>query len=378
MTLKELTTAGTNGIIVSGEIKNLTKGQSVSIPLTSSVTNTSSTQDKLVGNSYTINIEPYTSGDKKAFSCKLHKPTWADQLIASGKLWQSGLDGDGYRYTGSGAVGTSTSPNNFICFGTNKKSDCTANQDKYMYRVLGVFSDANGENHVKLIKYKQLIETTWNSTNAYVNWENSTLYASLNGSGFLTNTTYDYLQNTEWSNKIEKWTWSAVNTKTYQDTTNNPHYTESSPKGIYLNEMHKASNGTLCTNYHSGAINCNGGAWINPTAKIGLMYASDYALSLGSSALALTTGTGANKDLLKTGWMHQSNNDTTKSSTEWTISLYGAISSTITAWRVASDGRVDGNGRVIDLAGVRPVFYLTSNQAYLGGNGSLDDPFMIQ
>ena len=74
MTLKELTTAGTNGIIVSGEIKNLTKGQSVSIPLTSSVTNTANTQDNLVGNSYTIKIEPYTSGDKKAFSCKLHEP----------------------------------------------------------------------------------------------------------------------------------------------------------------------------------------------------------------------------------------------------------------------------------------------------------------
>lgn len=41
-------------IEIDGEIKNLTKGQSVSIPLTSSVTNTSSTQDKLVGNSYTI------------------------------------------------------------------------------------------------------------------------------------------------------------------------------------------------------------------------------------------------------------------------------------------------------------------------------------
>ena len=69
------------------------------------------------------------------------------------------LEGDGYRYTGSGAVGADTNPNNFICFGTTDKSACTANQDKYMYRVLGVFSDANGKNHVKLIKYKQLVET---------------------------------------------------------------------------------------------------------------------------------------------------------------------------------------------------------------------------
>ena len=380
MTLKELTTAGTTGIIVSGEIKNLTKGQSVSIPLTSSVTNTATTQDKLVGNSYTIKIEPYTSGDKKAFSCKLRykidrTKTLAQNLVDSGWLWQSNLEGDGYRYTGSGAVGTSTNPNNFICFGTTDKSACTANQDKYMYRVLGVFSDANGNNHVKLIKYKQLFSTTWNSTNADVNWGDSTLYASLNGAGFLTNTTYDYLQNTTWLNKIENWTWSAVNTKTYEDDTTNPNYYYSTTKGIYLNEMHKTSSEALCKNGGQTAINCNRGVWTNPTAKIGLMYASDYALSLGSSALALTVST--NYSTLKTGWMHQSNNDTTKSSYEWTLSRYGVHISTNNAWSVYSDGPVR-NYRVESSNAVRPVFYLTSNQAILGGNGSLDDPFMIQ
>ncbi len=377
MTLKELTTAGTNGIIVSGEIKNLTKGNSVSIALTSSVTNTATTQDKLVGNSYTIKIEPYTSGDTKAFSCKLHADTTplADKLIASGNLWQSNLEGDGYRYTGSGAVGTSTNPNNFICFGTNNKSECTANQDKYMYRVLGVFSDANGNNHVKLIKYKQLISTTWNSTNADVNWEDSTLYASLNGAGFLTNTTYDYLQDTTWKNKIENWTWSAANTKTYEDKTNNPHYYYSTTKGIYLNEMHKASSETLCKASGQTAINCNGGAWTKPSAKIGLIYASDYALSLGSSALALTGS--SNASTLKTGWMHQSNNDTTKNTWEWTLSRLGAYSGDFRAWVVYSDGYV-GNGSVYSTGAVRPVFYLTSNQAYLGGNGSLENPFILE
>ena len=54
-----------------------------------------------------------------------------------------------------------------------------------MYRVLGVFSDANGDNHVKLIKYKQLVSAIWNSAHADVNWEDSTLYASLNGAGLL-------------------------------------------------------------------------------------------------------------------------------------------------------------------------------------------------
>ena len=378
MTLKELTTAGTNGIIVSGKIKNLTKGQSVSIPLTSSVTNTANTQDKLVGNSYAINIEPYTSGDTKAFSCKLHADSTplADYLIASGNLWQSGLEGDGYRYIGSGAVGTSTNPNNFICFGTNNKSECTANQDKYMYRVLGVFSDANGDNHVKLIKYKQLEKYAWNANyQTDVAWENSDMYKGLNGNYFLTNTTYDYLQDTTWKNKIENWTWSAVNTKSYEDQTNNPNYYYSTTKGIYLNEMHKASSETLCKNSGQTAINCNGGLWTNPVAKIGLMYASDYQMSLGSSALALTGS--SNASTLKTGWMHQSNNDTTKSATEWTLSRIGANGGGFYAWGVTSGGYVSGY-RVANTYSARPVFYLTSNQAYLGGNGSLDDPFMIQ
>ena len=365
MTLKELTTAGTNGIIVSGEIKNLTKGNSVSIPLTSSVTNTANTQDKLVGNSYTINIEPYTSGDTKAFSCKLHADSTplADYLIASGKLWQSGLEGDGYRYTGSGAVGTSTNPNNFICFGTTDKTACTANQDKYMYRVLGVFSDSNGENHVKLIKYKQLISTTWNPTNADVNWEGSTLYTSLNGSGFLTNATYDYLQNTEWSNRIENWTWSAVNTKTYSNS--GPNYYSITTQQMYLHEMNRSTKTSTV------------GEWTTPSAKIGLMYASDYQMSLGSSALAITGGTYDNRATLITGWMHQSNNDTTKNTWEWTLSRFGADSGYFLAWGVASGGEVRDDP-VNGAAGARPVFYLTSNQAYLGGNGSLDDPFMIQ
>ena len=382
MTLKELTTAGTDGVIVSGDIKNLTKENSVSIPLTSSVTNTANTQDKLVGNSYTIKIEPYNSGDKKAFSCKLHADSTplADYLIASGNLWQSGLEGDGYRYIGSDAVGTDTNPDNFICFGTTDKAECTANQDKYMYRVLGVFSDANGDNHVKLIKYKQLGKYAWNTdSKTDVSWENSDMYKGLNGSYFLTNTAYDYLQDTTWNYRIENWTWSAVNTKTYEDKTNNPDYYGSSPTGIYLNEMHKTSNGTLCTNYNSSDVNCNGGEWTTPNAKIGLMYASDYALSLGSSALAMTGSTRYNKDTLKTGWMHPSNNDTTKSDIEWTLSRSGGggASSNFSAWNVYVFGyvcSVDVNGS----SGVRPVFYLTTDNKVTRGDGSLENPFILE
>ena len=366
MTLKELTAAGTNGIIVSDEIKNLTKGQSVSIPLTSSVTNTATTQDKLVGNSYTIKIEPYTSGDTKAFSCKLayqidKTKTFAQNLVDSKWLYQTNLENDGYRYVG-------TNPDNYVCFGTTDKSTCTANQDKYMYRAIGVFSDSNGNNHVKLIKYKQLGSTyKWNADyKTDINWENSDMYKGLNGSYFLTNTTYDYLQNTTWSNKIENWTWSAVNTKSYDGSNGPSYYYDLTPSQIYLHEMNRSTKTSTV------------GEWTTPSAKIGLMYASDYTLSLGSSALAMTGSTSANQATLKTGWMHPSNNDTTKSTWEWTLSRAGVTSSGyFYAWYVCSNGSVNASG-VHNRNGVHPVFYLTSNQTISGGNGTLDNPFILE
>ena len=362
MTLKELTTAGTNGIIVSGEIKNLTKGQSVSIPLTSSVTNTSSTQDKLVGNSYTIKIEPYTSGDTKAFSCKLafkwdNSKSLADNLVASGELWQSGLEGDGYRYTGSGAVGASTNPNNFICFGTTDKTECITNQDKYMYRVLGVFSDANGDNHVKLIKYKQLGSYAWNSDyQTDISWENSDMYKGLNGSYFLTNTTYGYLQDTAWNTRIENWTWSAVNTQTSSNS--GPNYHKITTKDMYLHEMNRTGKSSTV------------GTWTTPSAKIGLMYASDYQMSLGSSALAITGNTSTNQATLKTGWMYYGSH-------EWTISRYGGDSGYFFALFVLDDGYVDYLS-VNVASGIRPVFYLIADTKLSSGIGSLENPFIIE
>ena len=360
MTLKELTTAGTNGIIVSGEIKNLTKGQSISIPLTSSVTNTANTQDKLVGNSYTIKIEPYTSGDTKAFSCKVHRNMLlTHELIASGKMYQTNLEGDGYRYGGSGNIGESTNPDNFICFGTTDQTACTNNPEKYMYRIIGVFLDSDGNNHVKLMKYKHLGLYQWNSDETVdISWNKSTLYSSLNGSLFLQSNEYDYFQNTIWSNKLENWTWSAVNTQTYYHGTS---YYNIKFSQIYLNEMNRSSN-TLYSE------------WLNPVAKIGLMYMSDYALSIGEESLNYVCY--SNFDDLKNSWIYIANNNS-NNTYEWTISRYGVSGGIYKSWRIQNNGRISEDD--VSLAGViRPVFYLASDVNITNeGDGSLENPFVI-
>ena len=355
LTLKELT-ASSNGVTVNGNIKNLVTGTNQTIGVSSSVTNSNANQNSLMGNSYTISIA------KPSISCDLHEASsLADTLIASGNLWQSGLEGDGYRFTGSGNATASTSPKNFICFGTTDKDTCTANPETYMYRIIGVFADENGNNHVKLIKYTQLPTAyAWNSSNTNVDWANSTLYAGLNGSYFLTNTTYSYMQDSTWLNKITDWKWSAVNTKTFSSSGLN--YFSTTGQNIYLHEMNRTGNTSTI------------GEWTTPTAKIGLMYASDYALSLGQAALSYTSS--SNYSTLKTGWMHQSNNDTTASANEWTISRCGEYSSSWLDWYVFADGYVLSSDVVREF-GSRAVFYLESDIEG-EGVGSIEDPIILR
>ena len=233
-----------------------------------------------------------------------------------------------------------------------------------MYRIIGVFEGTDGNQHLKLISLKQLSsQYAWNGSNADVNWGSSTLYTGLNGSYFLTNTTYDYLQNNTWLNKIEDWTWSAVNTKTYSNS--GPNYYSITTQEMYLHEMNRSSK--------TSSI----GEWSTPTAKIGLMYASDYTLSLGSSALAITGSTSSNASTLKTGWLHQSNNDTSKGVDEWTLSRLGDDSGLFLAWLVHSVGVV-GYSSVSTANGARPVFHLTSDARINDGNGSYSNPYILE
>ena len=141
------------------------------------------------------------------------------------------------------------------------------------------------------------------------------------------------------------------------------YYNSLSPSQIYLHEMNRSSK--------TSSI----GEWSTPTAKIGLMYASDYQMSLGSSSLSYTGG--SNYTTLKTGWMHQSNNDTTSSTYEWTLSRIGDISGYFYAWFVNSDGSV-GNGNVDNTDGARPVFHLTSDARISGGNGEYTNPYILE
>ena len=114
------------------------------------------------------------------------------------------------------------------------------------------------------------------------------------------------------------------------------------------------------------------GEWTTPSGKIGLMYASDYMLSLGVNSLSYTSS--SNKSTLKTSWLYLKNNDTTGSSEELTLARSGKAYNRFYTWYVDSSGAL--NSFSYSTGGVRPSFYLNSNIT-ASGSGTVSDPYII-
>jgi len=306
-----------------------------------------------------------------------------NKILQSEDIWKSTLEDDGIRFVG-------TNPSNYICFGTTDKNTCTSDTDKYMYRIIGVFEDSEGTQYLKLIK-KEALNTSyaWHGDPATdTDWDESDLYNGINGNYFLTNTAYSYMQDSIWTNKIATWDYTATNTLGYDNYSVNsvygPSYYYNTVKTIYLHEMNRSSKAN-CYYNTSTTADCSTGEWKIISAKIGLMYVSDYLLSLGESALDYTSSNSTHRASMKTGWMYISNNDSESLSTtassppaqaEWTMSRFGANSA---GWYyalfVGSDGGVNDRGVYLTNS-VRPVFYLTSDVS-ITGDGTIESPYII-
>ena len=280
----------------------------------------------------------------------------------------NGAGDNSYRYSGA-------NPDNYVCFGSNESPCPTDN----LYRIIGVFGDK-----VKLIKSdyatSALLGTngdysgseTPNAENYkgslttvniyYWNFKNNTSINSENGSNTWstsllnkTNLNTNFITNigTEWANKIATTTWK-VGGNTYSNIS------KVVPAVAYQNEIVNP----VTTNTTDNATEY--------TAKIGLMYASDYGFAAAPSAWTKTLydydGSVNGSTISSLNWMHNGG------SYEWTISRGSG-----TAYDVFI---VDASGYVYsELAskayGVRPSFNLESSVTYVSGSGSADDPIRI-
>ncbi len=309
----------------------------------------------------------------------------SDNISYITDIWDSTLEDDGYRYIG-------TNPANYVCFGTTDKTTCTGNTDMYMYRIIGIFEDADGNQHMKLIK-KESLNTSykWHESSDDVDWDESDLYSGINGSYFLTNTAFQYMQDTNWIDKITEWNYTATNTLSYENYTTTKtkygiFYYYNTPKSIYLHELNRNGKSNQTCNYNVSTIaDCNAGEWKEVPSKIGLMYASDYSLSLGTKTLDSLIN--SNYNTMKTGWIHLSNNDSATLSTttvnppsplEWILPRVGTFAGGLShAYYLDTNGSILNKNVDLTNYAVRPVFYLTSDVKITGGDGSSSNPYII-
>ena len=284
----------------------------------------------------------------------------------------NGAGDNSYRYAGA-------NPNNFVCFGSDTSPCPTDN----LYRIIGVFGEnyhgVTGKQLVKLIKYDYMttdeLGTDGDYSQTYKEWGMDSTYKGTYGDGERigvyywnykatgsatntwstsllnkTNLNTNFINNigTTWANKIATvtWkvggnTWANIGTKT--------------SSVAYTNEI----TNPVTTNTTDNATTYS--------AKIGLMYVSDYGFAASPDAWTLTMSSYNNTTAKNNNWMYMG-------LYEWTISRFADDSGL--AFYVDSDGGVDysfvGNG-----TGVRASFSLESSVSYVSGSGSMSDPIVI-
>ena len=271
----------------------------------------------------------------------------------------NGAGDNSYRYAGA-------NPNNYVCFG----SDATPCPTDNLYRIIGIFEDK-----VKLIKYdyatSALLGTdgdyystgTPNSSyykgslttiNTYY-WNNSTKKNTWSESELnKTNLNTNYRTNigTEWAQKIAMTTW-----KVGGNTSAN--INEVVPSVAYQNEIVSP----VTTNTTDGATEYS--------AKIGLMYVSDYGFAAPQSAWTTNLTSYGDSDIYNLNWMYMGLD-------EWTISRYVDYSDGVFyVYRTGYVGCDDDYLPVEWVGGVRPVFSLLSSITYKSGFGTQSDPILI-
>ena len=248
----------------------------------------------------------------------------------------NGANDNSYRYAGA-----SDAVNNYVCFGTNTTPCPTDN----LYRIIGVFDNKVGENQteqrVKLIKSTSVGDKAWDSNNENT-WSTSSLNTYLNND-FLNafdETTKANIAETTW--KVGGNTWDNI--------------AETTPSVAYQNEV---------VNPVPGSTSSNGET--ESSAKVGLMYASDYGFAAAPSAWTTTLYEYDGEAIINVNWMYIG-------AIEWTISRYADNSNF--AFFVNRVGRVNGYN-VSSGSAVRPSFNLSSSVNYASGSGSATDPILV-
>lgn len=235
---------------------------------------------------------------------------------------ENGINDESYRY-----AGPSNAVNNFVCFGSNI-SPCPEDN---LYRIIGVI-----DGKVKLIKSISIENMKWeNDVNKINTWATSSLNTYLNTT-FLNNIA------NQWSNKIAVTQWQVGGN-------NLDKIILVRPSEVYQNEI------------------VNPAISIIHEAKIGLIYVSDYAYSAIPINWFSILYNYNSTSQLKLNWLYSSTFEwlITRNSTDTRIAFHLSITSI-------------ARNDIRNPYAIRPTFSLISSTNYKSGNGTQNDPIIIE
>ena len=259
-----------------------------------------------------------------------------------------------YRYAGA-------NPNNYVCFG----SDVATCPNDNLYRIIGVFGS-----QVKLIKHDYANSNILGTNGDYYGNYGS-LESYYKGSHSAVNAYY-------WNGNVSN-TWSASQLNTVNLNTNYINYLnnqnakwtdmiETTSWKVGGNTIDNIINVTVKNTYRKEIT--SPAANTTYSAKIGLMYVSDYGYAAGPSAWALNMSVYDNSTATSNNWMYMG-------LYEWTISRNS--DNTNYVFYMNAGGHVISNdfGGAGSAFVVRPTFYLKSNVAITSGDGSKNSPYRV-
>ena len=277
-----------------------------------------------------------------------------------------------YRYYGP-------SPNNYICLDMEGGSTCP---DKHLYRIIGsIYEEKENTNRIKVIKATPLTDGTtkgfswdYTSSGSYSNiWATIT---SGNYSNSLTSGSQlmKLLNSGAWWNGTSG---SYYNNSTTATTVNFTNYKLSDKAKSYITTSRYYLGGynvyrDVMTNqwytYERGTNRYDTNRPLYWEGMVGLMYPSDYGYAAGNTCVNGTRLYEYNEGCRIKDWLYISN------TYQWLMSPDSGGSATV--FLVINVGQVNYNSIDFNLA-VRPTFYLTSTTSIIDGDGSLNNPYLL-
>ena len=273
---------------------------------------------------------------------------------------ENGANDGSYRFSGA-------NPNNYVCFGSD---DATCPSDN-LYRIIGVFGS-----EVKLIKSDYTITTLLGTngnydSNSYDNygWDTGFYKGNLNTSS-IGLYYWSYPRGNDWSKtQLNTMNLNTNYLNSFTSTWQQKIATHIWKVGGGSNLNLIESNAQTAYNYEVGN-NSNNTTY---TAKIGLMYVSDYYYGATNNYWSYpgSSDNSTNDDYrtaINYNWMHMG---------LYELTITPSLDNSDWACSIQYFGGVNCYYAYDVGMSVRPVFYLNFDVTYVSGTGTQSDPFRI-